>query len=233
MCSGIRIQRKNRPEMKKRPQRASGTSNLVQRAGVQPFRRAIRALEQTPAAVAGIGGRCTRWLEKSMMDGCLLGFRSEAEDWMAALARVNRMTRIVGECLVKCPLCPKRDAAATGRPSRCHTLVMNEGTSSRLAAADGRIASVSSPRPIMPLTAPASRKPSTMIVVVSGCTRALRDDGEGAMVNRQPTARHLALPRAASGARDGRFGGSAAPRQPLREAPRPCSLSRCAICAAG
>ncbi|KVO17029.1 hypothetical protein WJ74_09675 [Burkholderia ubonensis] len=115
-----------------------------------------------------------------MMDGCLLGFRSEAEDWMAALARVNRMTRIVGECLVKCPLCPKRDAAATGRPSRCHTLVMNEGTSSRLAAADGGIASVSSPiaivgspRPIMPLTAPASRKTSTMIVVVSACMLAL------------------------------------------------------------
>ncbi|KWN13720.1 hypothetical protein WM21_17490 [Burkholderia ubonensis] len=90
---------------------------------------------------------------------------------MAALARVNRMTRIVGECLVRCPLCPKRDAAATGRPSRCHTLVMNEGTSSRLAA-DGRIAIVGCPRPIMPLTAPTSRKTSTMLVVVSGCTRA-------------------------------------------------------------
>ncbi|MFA8388992.1 hypothetical protein ACEPUD_02570 [Burkholderia ubonensis] len=89
--------RKNRPEMKKRPQRASGTSNLVLRAGVQPLRRAIRALEQTPAAVAGIGGRCTRWLEKSMIDGCLRGFRSEAEDRMVALTRVNRMTRIVGD----------------------------------------------------------------------------------------------------------------------------------------
>ncbi|CAM3313755.1 hypothetical protein BUUB107078_25270 [Burkholderia ubonensis] len=40
---------------------------------------------------------------------------------MAALARVNRMTRIVGGCLVKCPLCPKRDAAAirvAGRQAR-------------------------------------------------------------------------------------------------------------------
>ncbi|WP_431824992.1 hypothetical protein [Burkholderia sp. F1] len=118
MCSGFRIQRKNSPEMKKRPQRASGTSNLVQRAGVQPFQRAIRAIEQTPAAAAGIGGRCGRWLEKSMMDGCLRGFRSEAEDRMAALARVNRMTRIIGGRLVKCPLCPKRHAAATGVPGR-------------------------------------------------------------------------------------------------------------------
>lgn len=140
---------------------------------------------------------------------------------MAALARVNRMTRIVGECLVKCPLCPKRDAAATGRPSRCHTLVMNEGTSSRLAAADGGIASVSSPRPIMPLTAPASRKTCTMIVVVSGCTRALRDDGEGATVNRQPAAHHLVLPEAASGARGGRFGGSAAAASTLAGSPPP------------
>ncbi len=141
---------------------------------------------------------------------------------MAALARVNRMTRIVGECLVKCPLCPKRNAAATGRPSRCHTLVVNEGTSSRLAAADGRIASVSSPRPIMPLTAPASRKTSTMIVVVSGCMRALRDDGEGAMVNRQPAAaRYLVLPEAASGARGGRFGSSAVAPSTLAGSPPP------------
>ncbi len=60
-----------------------------------------------------------------------------------------------------------------GPSHNCHTLVMNDGTSSRLAAADGGIASVSSPiaivgspRPIMPLTAPASRKTSTMIVSV-------------------------------------------------------------------
>ncbi len=60
-----------------------------------------------------------------------------------------------------------------------------------------------------------------MIVVVSGCTRALRDDGEGATVNRQPAAHHLVLPEAASGARGGRFGGSAAALSTLAGSPPP------------